>query len=624
MVQGRQAVFEFLILNLMCGIVGYTGQKEAFPILLDGLKRLEYRGYDSAGFALGKGEQFSTQKAVGEIKELEKKIGNDTPEGRSGIAHTRWATHGIPTEANAHPHRDCSGDLWLVHNGIIENYKKLKEQLEKEGHSFYSETDTEVVAHLMEKFYQGDLLEALQKVLQLIEGAYSLVVMHRQEPGRLVAAKKASPLVLGVMNEGTVIASDVTALIRYTRNVIYLEDGEVVDAKENDFHISNLDNQAKEKETYRVEWSVEELEKNGYPHFMLKEIFEQPSTIRDSLRGRLIPEEGKVKLGGLDNIADQLSNTSQILNVACGTAYYACLTGEYMQEEYADLPAKTIVGSEFRYRKQPLDRNAVVLAASQSGETADTLAAVKEANEKNITTLGVVNVVGSSIARATTAGVYNHIGPEIAVASTKAFTSQLAIMALHSVYLGRMRNMSFAMGQRIVEELESIPTKVEEALKTEEKIKEIAGKYYQVSHFAFLGRKYNYPIALEGALKLKEISYIHAEGFAGGEIKHGPLALVDENFPSLFIVPRDSVYEKNISNLQEIKARGGDVIAVATEGDEEIAELADEVIHIPKTLEMLTPILSVIPLQLFAYHMAVMSGKDVDKPRNLAKSVTVE
>ena len=591
---------------------------------MDGLGRLEYRGYDSAGIALGQENDISVYKAVGEIKELEKKVGKNALPGTFGVAHTRWATHGVPSEKNAHPHTDCTGKIWLVHNGIIENCKKLREQLEKEGHSFYSETDTEVAVHLIEKFYQGDIFEALQQSLQLIEGAYSFVVMHQDEPGRLVAAKKASPLVLGLADEGTIIASDITALIRYTREVIYLEDGEMVDVKGKEFRISNLSNQQKEKEAHRVEWSVEELEKNGYSHFMLKEIFEQPGTVKDSLRGRLMPEEGKVKLGGLESVDGELGNISNVINVACGTAYYACLAGEYMQEEYADMPTKTLVGSEFRYRKQPLDKSSAILAASQSGETADTLAAVKEANEKNMTTLGVVNVVGSSIARVTTAGVYNHIGPEIAVASTKAFTSQLTIMALITVYLGRMRNMSFAMGQRITEELEKIPEKIEEVLKTEEKVKEIAAKYYQVSHFAFLGRKYNYPIALEGALKLKEISYIHAEGFAGGEIKHGPLALVDENFPSLFIAPRDSVYEKNISNLQEIKARGGDVIAVATEGDEEIGELADEVIYIPKTLEMLTPILSVVPLQLFAYHMAVMSGKDVDKPRNLAKSVTVE
>jgi glucosamine--fructose-6-phosphate aminotransferase (isomerizing) len=608
----------------MCGIVGYSGQKQAFPILLDGLKRLEYRGYDSAGIAVGDEYDVFNAKAVGEIKRLEEKIGGKEPAGKYGIAHTRWATHGAPTELNAHPHTDCSGKIKLVHNGIIENSEELKKRLKQEGHTFYSDTDTEVAGHLMEKFYNGDLSEAFRRTLSFIEGAYSFVVFHQEEPNRLMAAKKGSPLVLGVDDDGIIIASDVAAVVRQTRDVIYLEDGEIADIKGRQFHISTLDNQTKKKESQKVEWSIEELEKNGYPYFMIKEIYEQPDTVRDSLRGRLLPEEGKAKLGGLDNVASGLKEVEEIIGVACGTASYACLVGECMLEEYADLPAKTLTGSEFRYRKHPFGRNSAVLAVSQSGETADTLASVKEANEKNITTLGVVNAVGSSIARSTVAGVYNHIGPEIAVASTKAFTSQLAIMALLTLYLGRMRSMSLSVGRRIARELEDLPRKIELTLKAEEKIKEIAEKYYQVSHFAFLGRKYNYPIALEGALKLKEISYIHAEGFAGGEIKHGPLALVDEKFPSLFISPQDSVYDKNISNIQEIKARRGDVIVVATEGDEGIKEIADEVIYIPKTLEMLTPILAVIPLQLFAYHMAVMGGKDVDKPRNLAKSVTVE
>jgi glucosamine--fructose-6-phosphate aminotransferase (isomerizing) len=608
----------------MCGIVGYSGQKDALAVLLDGLKRLEYRGYDSSGVAIRTDNGIYDCKAVGAIKELEVKIEEEPARGGLGIAHTRWATHGVPTEANAHPHCDCKGKIRLVHNGIIDNHRKLRKKLQEKGHKFISETDTEVAVHLIEEYYQGDLAKALRKALHDIEGAYSFVVFHQDEPSRLVAAKKGSPLILGVADTGVIVASDITALIKHTRNIIYLEDGEIADISGSDFNIFNLNNENQEKESTYVDWSIEKLEKNGYPHFMLKEIYEQPETVTDSLRGRLVIQEGGVKLGGLDNIARELSNINTLISVACGTAYYACLVGEYMMEEYADLAVKSIVGSEFRYRRQPFNNDPAVLGVSQSGETADTLAAIKEANEKYITTLGVVNVVGSSMARATKAGVYNHIGPEIAVASTKAFTSQLVVLALLTVYLGRMRNMSFSMGQRITQELESLPEKIAEVLKVDNDILKIAKKYHQVSNFAFLGRKYNYPIALEGALKLKEISYIHAEGFAGGEIKHGSLALVDKNFPSFFIVPEDSVYEKNLGNIQEIKARGGDVIAITTKGNKEVAEMVDEVIYIPKTLEMLTPILSVIPLQLFAYHMAVINGKDVDKPRNLAKSVTVE
>lgn len=608
----------------MCGIVGYTGQKQSFPILVDGLKRLEYRGYDSAGLAIVDDNEVESHKAVGKIEALEEKIGNKQIPGNWGIAHTRWATHGVPTEKNAHPHSDCSGKIWLVHNGIIENHQSLKEELEKEGHSFQSDTDSEVMVHLIEKFYTNDLAEALREALSRIEGAYSFVVFHRDEPQKLIAAKKGSPLVLGLDDDGIIVASDVTAIVRQTRSVIYLEDKEIAVIEGKDFHILNWNNQTQSKETQKVEWDVEELEKKGYDHFMLKEIFEQPDSITDSLRGRMIQEEGKVKLGGLDTVSEQLSAMENLNIVACGTAYYAGLVGEYMLEEYADLPTKAVISSEFRYRKQLLSKKHSLLSLSQSGETADTLAAIKEAQEKNVLSLGIVNVVGSSIARSTDAGVYNHIGPEIAVASTKAFTSQLTILALLTVYWGRMRNMSLAMGQRITKELEELPQKVEETLKVDKQVREVAQKYYQAPNFAFLGRKYNYAVALEGALKLKEISYIHAEGFAGGEIKHGPLALVDKDFPSLFIAPRDSVYEKNLSNMQEIKARGGPVIAVATHGDDRVEQIADDVIYIPKTLEMLTPILAVIPLQLFAYYMATLNGTDVDKPRNLAKSVTVE
>ncbi|MCD4693782.1 glutamine--fructose-6-phosphate transaminase (isomerizing) [bacterium] len=607
----------------MCGIVGYIGKKESLPILIDGLKRLEYRGYDSAGIAIQNGA-IQNYKSVGKIDQLEKKIKGIDLFGNLGIAHTRWATHGAPSEENAHPHCDCEGKIWIVHNGIIENYQKIKEELQIEGHVFASETDSEVVAHLIEKFYKGNLLEAVRLTLGEIIGAYSLVVFHKDEPGKMVAAKKGSPLVLGLADDGIIVASDVTAIIRQTRNVIYLEDGEIAFFENENFKILNFNNEEKEKETQKIEWSLEELEKKGYSHFMLKEIFEQPNCIIDSLRGRLIPSEGKAKLGGLDDDVKNLSEIDNLAMVSCGTAHYASLIGEYMLEEYADIPSKASVASEFRYRKQLLNKNTAVLALSQSGETADTLAAIVEANDKNIFTLGIVNTVGSSIARATKAGVYNHIGPEIAVASTKAFTSQVTILTLLTLFLGRMKNMSLATGERIIKELNKLPSQIEKILKNEDEIKRIAQKYYKVSNFAFLGRKYNYPVALEGALKLKEVSYIHAEGFESGEIKHGPLALIDENFPSFFIIPQDSVYEKNLSNVQEIKARGGKVIAIATEGDEEIEKIVDDVIYIPKTLEMLTPILSVIPLQLFAYYVACLNGRDVDKPRNLAKSVTVE
>ncbi len=608
----------------MCGIVGYLGKNNAGPILLDGLKRLEYRGYDSAGLAvLDEGRVFCL-KAVGKIKELDNKVGEQKIVGRVGIAHTRWATHGQPTEANAHPHPCCQGKIWVVHNGIIENYQKLKSRLEAKGHQFKSDTDTEVISHLLEDLYDGDLVSTLQKALKLVRGAYGLVILHADEPEKLVAAKCGSPLVVGLGEGETIIASDVSAIISHTRQVIYLEDGEIAAITADNLKVLNLDNQEIDKTSERIEWDIDKLEKNGFAHFMLKEIFEQPETVVNSLRGRVIAADGKVKLGGLENVKDKLREIKRIIIVACGTAYYAGLVGKNMLEEYAGIPTTVEQSSEFRYRQPLLDRETAVIAISQSGETADTLAAVKEAREKDVLTLGIVNTVGSSIARATAAGVYNHIGPEIAVASTKAFVSQVVILALLTVFLGRQRNMSLATGQRIIKELELLPDKIKKILATDELIKEIAGRYCRVKHFAFLGRKYNCPLAFEGALKLKEISYIHAEGYPAGEMKHGPIALIDEHFPSLFIAPLDSVYEKNISNMEEIKSRQGRILALTTDENEKIKSVADDVMYIPKTLEMLTPVLAVIPLQLFAYHTAVARGCDVDKPRNLAKSVTVE
>ena len=613
----------------MCGIVGYIGKNNALPILLDGLKRLEYRGYDSAGVAIKTAAGVSSIKAVGKLAELEKKIGI-TPlnpplsGGQLGIAHTRWATHGQPTEDNAHPHTDCQKKIWLAHNGIIENYQELKSKLEAKGHKFISQTDTEALAHLLEDLYDGNLTSTLIKALKIIKGAYGLVLYHADEPDKLLAARCGSPLVLGLADDETIIASDVSAIIRYTKQVIYLDDNEVAEINGGGLKIYNLKNEEVAKRTDVIDWNVAESEKGGFPHFMLKEIFEQPASITNSLRGRIVLEEGKAKLGGLEEVERRLREINKIVIVACGTAKHAGLVGEYMFEEYAGVPTEVDYASEFRYRKPVLDNKTLVIAISQSGETADTLAAVREVKEKGALTLGIVNVVGSTIARETDAGVYNHIGPEISVASTKAFTSQAAILALMAVMLGRQRQLSLVMGQRIVRELAELPDKITEILKSSEAIKTIAEKYYQFKHFAYLGRKYNQPVALEGALKLKEISYIHAEGFPSGEMKHGAIALIDENFPALVIIPADSVYEKNYSNLQEIKARGGQIIAVATPGDERIKQAADEVIYIPKTLEMLTPILASIPLQLFAYHMAVLNGRDVDKPRNLAKSVTVE
>ncbi|MCX6760540.1 MAG: glutamine--fructose-6-phosphate transaminase (isomerizing) [Candidatus Nealsonbacteria bacterium] len=607
----------------MCGIVGYISKKDNPNSLrtgIEALKRLEYRGYDSSGFAAWdrNKKEIVSQKAVGRIAELEKKITDNYISANPIILHTRWATTGEVTEKNAHPHCDCKKNIWLAHNGIIENYKPLKAQLEKEGHKFVTETDTEVIAHLIEKFFQGNLEEAVKKALAYIKGTYGLVVISKEDPNKIVAARSSSPLLVGLGENEYIVASDPSAVIAHTKKVIYLDDGEVVTITPENFLMG------REKEPEEIEWEIEDAQKSGYPHFMLKEIMEQPESIENSLRGRLIFEEGRAKLGGLNSVRDKLSQIERINIVACGTAYYAGLAGEYMLEEYANIPTEVDFGSEFRYRKPVLNKTTAVLTISQSGETADTLGAIREAKEKDLMTLGIVNVVGSTVARETDAGVYNHAGPEIGVASTKALTSQLTVLALLTLFLGRQRQLSLVMGQRIAKELSLLPGMVKKVLENNKKIEEIAKKYKDYNNFLYIGRKYNFPIALEGALKLKEISYIHAEGYGAGEMKHGPIALIDEKFPTFAIVPSDSVYQKMISNIEEIKARRGKVIAIATEGDEEIKKIVDDVIYIPKTLEMLTPILSVIPLQLFAYHMGVARGCDVDKPRNLAKSVTVE
>ncbi len=538
--------------------------------------------------------------------------------GNPFILHTRWATHGGVTDANAHPHFDCKNNIYLAHNGIIENYKELKEQLIEEGHTFNSETDTEVLAHLIEKFLNGNLEEAVRKALALVKGTYGIVVISKSDPGKIVAARLGSPLLLGLGDNEYLIASDPSAVIAHTKKVIYLDDGETATITPENFFI------LKEKKPEEIEWQIEDAQKGGYPHFMLKEIMEQPESIANSLRGRLILEDGKAKLGGLNPVENKLREIERINIVACGTARHAGLVGEYMLEEYAGILTKVDAASEFRYRKTILDKKTAILAISQSGETADTLAAIREAKSRGILTLGITNVTGSTQARETDAGVYNHAGPEIGVASTKAYTSQLAVLALLTLYLGRQRQLSLVMGQRIAKELSRIPELVREILKQEPQIKKLAEKYKDFDNMLYLGRKYNYATAREGAHKIKETAYIHAEGCRGGEPKHCEIALISENFPSVCIVPSDSVYEKMISNIQEIKARKGPVIAIATEGNEEIKKIVDDVIYIPKTLEMLTPILAIIPLQLFAYHTAVLRGCDVDKPRNLAKSVTVE
>ena len=612
----------------MCGIVGYIGKNKDIKIGLNALKRLEYRGYDSAGAAWFNKEQDKVfwAKKTGRIKALEQEINNSSfsKQGSPFVFHTRWASHGGITDANAHPHWDCNKNIFLVHNGIIENYKVLKKRLLEEGHQFSSETDTEVLVHLIEKFFKGNLEEAVMKALKLVRGTYALAIIAKQDPGKLVAARNSSPLLIGVGDGENMLASDASAVISRTKKVVYLDDDEVAVLTPDSFSIFDLNNIKKEKVIDEVDWDLEEAQKGGYKHFMLKEIMEEPEAIENAIMGRLMLEEGSVKLGGLDSVQEQLRNVKNLILTACGTASFAARVGEYMLEEYAGIPCEVDIGSEFRYRKPVLDKNTAAIFVSQSGETADTLACLRELKKKGILTLGITNVVGSSQARETVAGVYTRSGPEIAVASSKAFLGQLSTLVLFTVYLGRQRQMSLVMGKRIVSELAKLSDLAEEALKTASEIEKLAEKYKNFKNFFFIGRKYNAPIALEGALKLKEISYIHAEGTAGGELKHGSLALIDENFPTIAICPSDSVYEKMMSNIQEIKARKGLVIAIATQGNEEIKKIADDVIYIPKTLEMLTPVLTTIPLHLFAYHMANLLGCDIDKPKNLAKSVTIE
>ncbi|MBI2861145.1 MAG: glutamine--fructose-6-phosphate transaminase (isomerizing) [Chloroflexi bacterium] len=607
----------------MCGIVGYISRdadKRSIDIGIEALKRLEYRGYDSAGLALFEPSgRILCQRAVGRISSLEKKInGNGFLTGDPIILHTRWATHGNVCEANAHPHSDCTGNIFVVHNGIIENYLALKEQLAGEGHLFSSGTDSEVIAHLIEKFFEGNLEEAVRKSLGCLAGTYGLAVISSDDPGKIVAARLSSPLLIGLAEDHFLLASDASAVISHTRKVVYLDDGEIAVINRDNFTI------IREKKVEEIEWPEEQYQKDDFPHYMLKEIVEQPLSIEQTLMGRLIPEEGKAKLGGLDSVERRLREVDKVYIAGCGTARHAGLLGEYLFEEYAGIRTRCEAASEFRYRKTLLDDKTALLAISQSGETADTLAAIRDARARGVVTLGITNVVGSTQARETDAGVYTRCGPEIGVASTKAFTSQVTALVLFTLFLGRQRQLTVTTGQRIVSELLRLPSLVTRTLQCEMQMRLLAEKYQDFDNFLYLGRKYSYPIAREGAHKIKETAYVHAEGCRGGEPKHCELALISENFPSICIAPGDSVYEKMVSNIEEIKARRGPVIAITTEGNHELEGLADDVVYIPETIEPLTPILTIIPLQLFAYHFAVLRGCDIDKPRNLAKSVTVE
>jgi glucosamine--fructose-6-phosphate aminotransferase (isomerizing) len=608
----------------MCGIIGYIGNKQVLPILLKGLHRLEYRGYDSAGIAVFSHHNLRRVREQGKVEVLAAKLAHDHLPGTIGMGHTRWATHGRPSEMNAHPHVSHHGTVMVVHNGIIENESSLREYLIDRGYLFTSDTDTEVVAHLIEDDYQGDLVQAVKRALCKVRGTYGLVIMHTAHPQELVVARCGSPLVLGVGDDEMFVASDVAAFLDLTDRVVYLEDGDVVTLTGQGFTTDTLAGQAAERQPLHLEWKAEAVNLNGFPHYMLKEIFEQPEALTNALRGRVIPGDGIAHLGGLRTVLDDLKAAQHLVIVSCGTSYYAGLYGRYIFEKLTDLVVEVEVASEMRYRKTNIRPGTVVLALSQSGETADTIAALHEAERKGARLLGLVNVVGSTISRITTAGVYNHAGPEIGVASTKVFTSQCCILVLIALLLGRFKHLSMTDGMEIVTGLERLPAQITAVLNQAVSIRNIATAYARYQNFLFIGRKYNYPIALEGALKLKEISYLHAEGCAAGEMKHGFIAMIDEEFPTVCLVTNDSTYEKTLSNMQEIKSRQGRILAIATEGDTEVAAIADEVIYTPANLDFLQPIPAVVVLQLFAYYLALARGCEIDQPRNLAKSVTVE
>jgi glutamine---fructose-6-phosphate transaminase (isomerizing) len=619
----------------MCGIVAYIGNKPAYPILIKGLQRLEYRGYDSAGVALidavtsANSSELNVYKCKGKVVDLNNFTSGKNKNGNIGIGHTRWATHGIPNDENAHPHYSGSQNLVMIHNGIIENYGPLKEELKKRGHVFLSDTDSEVLIHLIEDIQQKENLrlgEAVRVALNQVIGAYAIVILSKDNPNELIAAKKGSPMVIGIGVDEFFIASDATPIVEYTKNVVYLEDEEIAFIERGkELKIKTIKNKTKTPYVQELELKLEALEKGGYEHFMLKEIFEQPRSIKDSMRGRVSSEKGVVNLGGITEYEQKFLNAKRIIFIACGTSWHAALVAEYLFEDLARIPVEVEYASEFRYRNPIVYEDDVVIAISQSGETADTLAAIDLAKSKGATIIGICNVVGSSIARATHAGSYTHAGPEIGVASTKAFTAQITVLTLMALRIAFLKgSISSSRFHQLLNELEAIPEKIEQVLKTNDKIKYIADIYKNSSNALYLGRGYSFPVALEGALKLKEISYIHAEGYPAAEMKHGPIALIDEEMPVFVIATKGASYEKVVSNIQEVKARKGKVIAIVTEGDTQVKEMADYTIEIPETDEILVPLVSVVPLQLLSYHIAVMRGCNVDQPRNLAKSVTVE
>ena len=611
----------------MCGIVGYVGPEEAGPILLQGLKRLEYRGYDSAGIALLNGSGVQVVKRPGKLSSLEQAVQDAAPAGNCGIAHTRWATHGAPNELNAHPHTSSEGDIALVHNGIIENANDIRTQLSAIGYVFTSETDTEAIVHLIDRLWvEGEPLEdVVAAALRRVEGAYGIAVVSSRDPGKLVIARNGSPLLIGVGKNGETLAgSDAAAVIALTRDVVYLDDGDYAVLDMDGYRIKNIHGAQVNRTRHEVTWDLEAIEKGGYEHFMLKEIFEQPSSLRDVMRGRLLEEDGDSRLGGIADHQPDLSRVKRVVITACGTSWHAALLGEYMIEELARIPVEVEYASEFRYRNPVLEDGTLVLAISQSGETADTLAALREAKHRGISTMGVVNVVGSTIARETDYGIYLHAGPEIGVASTKAFTSQLVALALVTLNIGRRRHLSVVQGGGIVRALKELPAQVEKVLELDVQIRRLAEAYADARNFLYLGRGLQFPVALEGALKLKEVSYIHAEGYPAAEMKHGPIALIDQDMPVVVLAPRDAVYHKVVSSVEEVKARHGRIIAVVTDEAPELEGKVDHVIRVPQTITLLQPVLTTVPLQLLAYHMAMIRGSDVDQPRNLAKSVTVE
>ena len=608
----------------MCGIVGYVGDRIATPMLLEGLKRLEYRGYDSAGVAIMNGEGVETRRAAGKIARLEAAIAKDPPQGTMGIAHTRWATHGPPTEKNAHPHASQNGKIAVVHNGIIENATALKAGLEARGYVFKSDTDTEVLAHLIEVAYAGNLEAAVIEALRQCDGTYGLAVITSDEKDKIVAARKGSPLLIGVGDGEYFIASDASAILAHTRNVVYLDDGDIAVVTRDGYRVLDFDSAIRDKPVTRIDWDLQQIERGGYPHFMLKEIFEQPTTVENTMRGRLILEEGFSKLGGLNISKEDLLKIDNIIITACGTSWHSALIGEMMIEELCRIPVEVEYASEFRYRNPIVTPTTLCIVISQSGETADTLAAMREAKRRGARTLGIVNVVGSTIAREDDGGIYLHAGPEIGVASTKAFTSQVVALALFTLKLARLKNLSVARGREIAQALADLPAQIQSILDRAPEIEGLAEEFKRASNFLYLGRGYNFPAALEGALKLKEISYIHAEGYPAAEMKHGPIALIDEMMPVVCIAPHDAVFDKITSNIQEVKARKGKIIAITTRDEPALTGKLDYEFRIPETVDLLAPILASVPLQLLAYYIAVKRGCNVDQPRNLAKSVTVE